>query len=126
MEQILALPGHSTAECTVDQVTGLVWESKDASTGPRRWQRGFTHLDRTDRPQVLSTSSVWLPAASAFETLSIPRTPTQGEVDSSDIRHGGHMVFQIQLAKRQDAVPLTRDYITDWERRGFDEAVAAE
>ena len=26
-------------------------------------------------------------------------------------RHGGLMVFQIQLAKRQDAVPLTRDYI---------------
>ena len=41
-------------------------------------------------------------------------------------RHGGHMVFQIQLAKRQDAVPLTRDYITDWERGGFDAAVAAE
>jgi len=31
-------------------------------------------------------------------------------------RYGGHMVFQIQMAKRQDAVPLTRDYITDWER----------
>jgi cyclopropane-fatty-acyl-phospholipid synthase len=26
------------------------------------------------------------------------------------------MMFQIQMAKRQDAVPLTRDYITDWER----------
>ena len=26
-------------------------------------------------------------------------------------RHRGHMVFQVQLAKRQDAVPLTRDYI---------------
>lgn len=26
-------------------------------------------------------------------------------------RHGGLMVFQIQLAKRPDAVPLTRDYI---------------
>jgi cyclopropane-fatty-acyl-phospholipid synthase len=26
------------------------------------------------------------------------------------------MVFQIQLAKRQDAVPLTRDYMVDWER----------
>jgi cyclopropane-fatty-acyl-phospholipid synthase len=25
-------------------------------------------------------------------------------------RHGGHMVFQIQLSKRIDAVPLTRDY----------------
>ena len=26
------------------------------------------------------------------------------------------MVFQLQLAKRQDAVPLTRDYMLDWER----------
>jgi len=26
------------------------------------------------------------------------------------------MVFQIQLAKRPDAVPLTRDYMVDWER----------
>jgi cyclopropane-fatty-acyl-phospholipid synthase len=26
------------------------------------------------------------------------------------------MVFQIQLAKRQDAAPLTRDYMVDWER----------
>ncbi len=32
-------------------------------------------------------------------------------------RHGNLMVFQLQLAKRRDAVPLTRDYIADWERR---------
>jgi cyclopropane-fatty-acyl-phospholipid synthase len=31
-------------------------------------------------------------------------------------RRGGHMVFQMQLAKSLDAVPLTRDYVTDWER----------
>jgi cyclopropane-fatty-acyl-phospholipid synthase len=31
-------------------------------------------------------------------------------------RHWGQMVFQMQLARRQDAVPLTRDYVTDWER----------
>lgn len=31
-------------------------------------------------------------------------------------RHSGLMVFQMQLAKRQDAVPLTRDYITARER----------
>ena len=31
-------------------------------------------------------------------------------------RHMDQMVFQIQLAKRQDAVPLTRDYMLDWER----------
>ena len=31
-------------------------------------------------------------------------------------RNGPLMVFQIQLAHRRDAVPLTRDYITDYER----------
>jgi len=31
-------------------------------------------------------------------------------------RHMGQMVFQMQFARRQDAVPLTRDYIMDWER----------
>ena len=31
-------------------------------------------------------------------------------------RRQNHMVFQIQMSKKVDAVPLTRDYITDWER----------
>ena len=31
-------------------------------------------------------------------------------------RYSGHVVFQIQMTKRIDAVPLTRDYITDYER----------
>jgi cyclopropane-fatty-acyl-phospholipid synthase len=31
-------------------------------------------------------------------------------------RNSGMMVFQIQLARRMDAVPLQRDYIIDWER----------
>lgn len=31
-------------------------------------------------------------------------------------RYEDLVVFQIQLAKRLDAVPLTRDYIQDWER----------
>ncbi len=31
-------------------------------------------------------------------------------------RHAGHVVFQIQLAKRIDALPLTRDYMLDIER----------
>ena len=30
-------------------------------------------------------------------------------------RRQGHMVFQMQLARDQEAVPLTRDYITAWE-----------
>jgi len=33
----------------------------------------------------------------------------------TSFRVDGHMVFQIQLAKRQDAVPLTRDYILERE-----------
>jgi cyclopropane-fatty-acyl-phospholipid synthase len=31
-------------------------------------------------------------------------------------RYGGQMVFQMQLARRQEAVPLTRDYMIEWER----------
>lgn len=31
--------------------------------------------------------------------------------------HSGHVVFQLQLAKRQDAVPLTRDYMAAAEAR---------
>ena len=30
-------------------------------------------------------------------------------------RHRSMMVFQIQLAKRREALPLTRDYMIDWE-----------
>jgi cyclopropane-fatty-acyl-phospholipid synthase len=41
-------------------------------------------------------------------------------------RRMGHMVFQLQLARRQDAVPLTRDYVTDWERGRLEAAIAAE
>ena len=31
-------------------------------------------------------------------------------------RRDGHINFQMQLAKRIDTVPLTRDYMFDWER----------
>jgi cyclopropane-fatty-acyl-phospholipid synthase len=31
-------------------------------------------------------------------------------------RHQGHIVFQMQMAKKVETVPLTRDYITDWEK----------
>ena len=33
-----------------------------------------------------------------------------------DFRHWGAMVFQMQLSNALDAVPLTRDYMVDWER----------
>jgi cyclopropane-fatty-acyl-phospholipid synthase len=32
-------------------------------------------------------------------------------------RYFGLMVFQVQLARRQDAVPLTRDYLAEAESR---------
>ena len=41
-------------------------------------------------------------------------------------RRMGHMVLQLQLAKQPDAVPLTRDYMTDWERRNHTATIAAE
>ncbi len=40
-------------------------------------------------------------------------------------RHQGMMVFQIQLAKRVDAVPLTRDYIAQRGSAGCARSKAA-
>ena len=40
-------------------------------------------------------------------------------------RAGGHMVFQFQLAARQETVPMTRDYVGDRERRLRDAETAA-
>jgi cyclopropane-fatty-acyl-phospholipid synthase len=40
-------------------------------------------------------------------------------------RHQGLMVFQMQLAKRVDRVPLTRDYMTDFDRAPAGQTVAA-
>ncbi len=37
-------------------------------------------------------------------------------------RHWGHMVWQVQLARRQDAVPLTRDYIARAEEEAAQQA----
>jgi cyclopropane-fatty-acyl-phospholipid synthase len=46
-------------------------------------------------------------------------------VSESAFRNEDHMVFQIQLARRQDAVPLTRDYIVAAERRALSRKHAA-
>ena len=40
-------------------------------------------------------------------------------------RHMGQMVFQMQITRRQDAVPLTRDYMTDWDRSEPERSSAA-
>jgi cyclopropane-fatty-acyl-phospholipid synthase len=39
-------------------------------------------------------------------------------------RYDGEVVFQLQLARRQDAVPLTRDYMMENERRSELQGVA--
>jgi cyclopropane-fatty-acyl-phospholipid synthase len=31
-------------------------------------------------------------------------------------RYGDHMVFQLQISKKLETAPLTRDYITDYDR----------
>ena len=36
------------------------------------------------------------------------------------IKVENQMVFQMQIARQQDAVPLVRDYVTDWERANRD------
>jgi len=41
-------------------------------------------------------------------------------------RYAGHVNFQIQIAKRQENVPLTRGYITDWERRNHEDLEASK
>ncbi len=43
----------------------------------------------------------------------------------ASFRYAGLVVYQIQLAKRQDAVPLVRDYVTDWERAQLGESSVA-
>jgi len=40
-------------------------------------------------------------------------------------RHMGQMVFQMQIARDQEAVPLTRDYMQDWERKHMHNRVMA-
>ena len=37
-------------------------------------------------------------------------------ISEMTFRHRGHFVFQVQLAKRVDAVPVTRDYLGEAER----------
>ena len=41
-------------------------------------------------------------------------------------RHGGLINFQIQLSKRVDTVPLTRDYALDWERSHLGDTYSLE
>src|SRR5690606_14930441 len=69
---------------------------------PRHWRRRF--LARWDDAIKIYDERfcrMWEFYLSASETA---------------FRHEGMMVFQIQLTKDQHALPLTRDYMVDWER----------
>ncbi len=46
-------------------------------------------------------------------------------LSESAFLYGDHFVFQMQLSKRRNTVPLTRDYQTDWERAHSVEAMAS-
>ena len=49
------------------------------------------------------------------------------KASEGSFRHQLQMVFQMQLTKRLDAAPITREYMVDWERRrGADSVRAAE
>ena len=37
----------------------------------------------------------------------------RGAISELSFRYRNHMVFQVQLSKRIDAVPVTRDYMAD-------------
>ena len=70
-------------ECLYDGVTGLYWENKSAGRlSPRYSARSrFTHFDQTDRPQVMDTLRE---SIAPFNVLSVPRVPSQAEIDASD------------------------------------------
>mgnify|MGYP000069533381 CR=1 FL=1 len=46
-------------------------------------------------------------------------------LSESAFLYGDHFVFQMQLSKRRGAVPLTRDYQTEWEHAHSGEAIAS-
>ncbi len=49
------------------------------------------------------------------------------KASENSFRHRGQMVFQMQLTKTIDALPVTREYMAEWERRrGADAVQAAE
>ena len=65
----------------------------------RAWRERFMARPRRSRASFTTSAS-----AGCGSSISPDRRPRSAST--------AHMVFQIQLAKRQEAVPLTRDYIT--------------
>lgn len=76
--RFVPVSGQSFDECSTDRYTGLIWEVKE-NGGVRDLVRRFTHLDRTDQPQVVVRVADGV--SGAF--LSVPRNPTQGELDAA-------------------------------------------
>ena len=78
----------------------------------RHWRRRF--LDNVERARALYDDRfcrMWELYLAASETA---------------FRYSGQVVFQIQLAGRQDSVPLVRDYITAFENDRSNSLAAAE
>lgn len=76
--RFVAVPGQSFDDCAVDRFTGLAWEMK-TNGGPRDLVRRFTHLDRTDQPQVVVRTAGG--ASGAF--MNVPRNPSQVELEAA-------------------------------------------
>lgn len=72
------VPGQPYTDCATDRLTGLTWERKPFS-GLRSVYRRFTHLDRTDSPQVVVRTAGGVNGT----VINVPRNPTQAEIDAA-------------------------------------------
>jgi cyclopropane-fatty-acyl-phospholipid synthase len=95
-----------------------------------RAERAGLHVTDVEvlRYHAAETLRAWLARLAARRDLIVhahgPRAYRGWEFDlaraEAAFRHGGLVVVQLQLAKRLDAVPLTRDYLHEraaWTRR---------
>jgi hypothetical protein len=108
-----------------------VHRHRDARAGRRTalggplngWRRRRKVARANARTTTISTNGST--ACFSIPTVSAPRCwprtvswhCIRSTCSEAGFRHQNLMVFQIQLAKRQDAVPITRDYITRAEAR---------
>lgn len=67
----------------------------------------------------------WDHASQLYDDRACRRVEVDLALAEAGFRHGGLMVFQLQLARRCDAVPLTREYIYDAGRPDRSSASAA-
>ncbi len=92
----------SAVECSGLIITDIeVWRLHYAST-LKAWRERFeANLDQIRKIYDERFCRMWRYYLAASELA---------------FRNDGHVIYQIQLAKRQDAVPLTRDYLNSGDR----------